>query len=56
MSIDPEFVRLVKRWIRPTTNSSSKNNAEQQRTTNPTASSTSGIKPIQLDDDEDDLR
>ncbi|UJR09053.1 hypothetical protein I4U23_013301 [Adineta vaga] len=54
MAIEPEFVRLIKRWIRPTTN-----NNEQQRattTTNPTPSSTGGTKPIQLDDDEDDLR
>jgi hypothetical protein len=51
MAIEPEFVRLMKRWIRPTTN-----NVNQQRTSNATASSTSGTKPIQLDDDEDDLR
>ncbi|CAF2938634.1 unnamed protein product [Rotaria sp. Silwood2] len=51
MAIEPEFVRLIKRWIRPTTN-----NVNQQRTANSTAPSTSGSKPIQLDDDEDDLR
>jgi hypothetical protein len=51
MAIEPEFVRLIKRWIRPTTN-----NADQQRTTTSTVPSTSGTKPIQLDDDEDDLR
>ncbi len=48
MAIEPEFIRLMKQWILPTTN-----NAEQQRMTN---SSTSGIKPMQLDDDEIDLR
>ncbi|CAF1292067.1 unnamed protein product [Rotaria sordida] len=51
MAIEPEFVRLIKRWIRPTTN-----NVNQQQTTKSTTSSTSGTKPIQLDDDEDDLR
>jgi hypothetical protein len=51
MAIEPEFVRLIKRWIRPTTN-----NTNQQKTANPTVPSTSGIKPIQLDDDENDLR
>ncbi len=50
MAIEPEFVRIIKRWIRPTTH-----NVDQQRTTNPTVPSTSGTKPIQLDD-EDDLR
>ncbi|CAF1399878.1 unnamed protein product [Rotaria magnacalcarata] len=56
MAIEPEFVRLMKRWIRPTTDTQSSNNAAQQRTTNSTAPSTSsGTKPIQLDDD-DDLR
>jgi hypothetical protein len=49
MAVDPEFVRIMKRWILPVT--------DQQRTTNPTAApTTSGIKPIQLDDDENDLR
>ena len=54
MAIEPEFVRLIKRWIRPTTN-----NPDQQRTTTTMTAaptSTSGTKPIQLDDDEDDLR
>ncbi|CAF1227779.1 unnamed protein product [Rotaria sordida] len=51
MAIEPEFVRLIKRWIRPTTN-----NVNQQQTTKSTTSSTSGTKPIQLDDDDDDLR
>jgi hypothetical protein len=47
MAIEPEFVRLIKRWIRPI-----KNKEEEQKTTN----STSGVKPMQLDDDENDLR
>jgi hypothetical protein len=51
MAIDGEFVRLIKRWIRPTTD-----NTNQPRTSNSTIPSTSGIKPIQLDDDENDLR
>ncbi|CAF0967710.1 unnamed protein product [Rotaria sp. Silwood1] len=53
MAIEPEFVRLIKRWIRPTTKTQTTNNINQQQ---PTTSSTSGIKPIQLDDDEDDIR
>ena len=51
MAIEPEFVRLMKRWVPPTAN-----NTDQQRTTTSTAPSTSGTKPIQLDDDEEDLR
>jgi hypothetical protein len=51
MAVEPEFVRLMKRWIRPITKAT-----EQQRTTNPTVPTTGGVKPIQLDDDEDDLR
>ncbi|CAF0749324.1 unnamed protein product [Adineta steineri] len=54
MAIEPEFVRLIKRWIRPTTTTA--NNVNQQTTTSSTVPSTSGTKPIQLDDDEDDLR
>jgi hypothetical protein len=45
MAIEPEFVRLMKRWIRSKTDTQST-----------TMSSSSGIKPLQLDDDEDDLR
>jgi len=56
MGIDPEFVRLIKRWILPTKNTQATNNTNQRQRANPTASSTSGVKPIQLDDDEDDLR
>jgi hypothetical protein len=51
MAIEPEFVRLMKRWIRPI-----KNKEEEQKTTNSVSSSTSGVKPMQLGDDEDDLR
>lgn len=48
MAIEPEFVRLIKRWVIPI---KSKEEEEQgQKTTN------SGVKPIQLDDDEDNLR
>jgi hypothetical protein len=49
MAVDPEFVRLIKRWIRPTSNK------EEQKQQQPQASSSS-VKPIQLDDEEDDLR
>lgn len=45
MAIEPEFVRLMKRWVRPT-----KSQEEMQAT-----ASSSSTKPIQLDD-EDDLR
>lgn len=56
MAIEPEFVRLMKRWIRPPNASKSSNNTYQQTTSNPAyPSGTSGVKPIQLDDD-DDLR
>ena len=51
MAIEPEFVRLIKRWIRPMINK-----YEQGQKSINTASLTSDIKPIQLDDDEDDLR
>ena len=47
MSIEPEFVRLIKRWIRPTSN---KEEQKQQPV------STSSVKPMQLDDEENDLR
>ena len=50
MAIEPEFVRLIKRWIQPM------KNKEDAQATNPASSSTSGVKPMQLDDDEDDLR
>ena len=49
MAIEPEFVRLIKRWIRPVT----EKNEQQQQTSQTSASS---VKPMQLDDDEDDLR
>ncbi|CAF0925371.1 unnamed protein product [Adineta ricciae] len=49
MAIEPEFVRLIKRWILPDTN---KEENQQSTTTN----TTSGVKPMQFDDDEDDLR
>ena len=51
MAVDPEFVRLIKRWVRPVTNKQ-----DEKTTTNPVSSSTSGVKPMQLDDDEDSLR
>ena len=47
MAIEPEFVRLMKRWVRPT------KSQEEMQATNTASSS---IKPIQLDDDENDLR
>ena len=54
MAIEPEFVRLIKqRWIRPMTKTSSTNNVEEKQMTVP---SPSRIKPMQLDDDEEDLR
>ena len=55
MAIEPEFVRLIKRWIRPV---NSTDGEQEQKANAPTAesSSTSAIKPMQLDDDEDDLR
>ncbi len=49
MAIEPEFVRLIKRWVRPKTDNKSTNNPT-------TASSSGGTKPFQLDNDEDDLR
>lgn len=52
MAIEPEFVRLMKRWILPVIDKKD----GQQNSMNSTSSSTSGIKPIQLDDDEIDLR
>ncbi|CAF0772746.1 unnamed protein product [Rotaria sp. Silwood1] len=52
MAIEPEFVRLIKRWIRPIANKDD----GQQKTINSASSSTSGVKPVQLDDDEIDLR
>jgi hypothetical protein len=48
MAIEPEFVRLMKRWIRSKTDTKSTNN--------PMTSSSGGMKPLQLDDDDDDLR
>jgi hypothetical protein len=48
MAVDPEFVRLMKRWIQPMV----KNSTDVVTTTTPTSSS----KPIQLADDEVDLR
>lgn len=53
MAIEPEFVRLIKRWILPDTN---KEEGQPQRTTNAASTSAPGVKPIQLDDEEDDLR
>jgi hypothetical protein len=49
MAIEPEFVRLIKRWILP-----EKSKEEEQQKT--VSSSTSGVKPMQLDDEENDLR
>ncbi|CAF4716820.1 unnamed protein product, partial [Rotaria magnacalcarata] len=48
MTVEPEFVRLMKRWIVPVTDKKD----EQQ---NVGSSSTSGVKPMQLDGDEVDL-
>jgi hypothetical protein len=50
MAIEPEFVRLIKRWVQPM-----KNKEDAQTTTNAVSSSTSAVKPMQFDDDEDDL-
>ena len=48
MAIEPEFVRLIKRWVRPTL-------TEEEQKKAAAGTSTSGVKPMQLDD-ADDLR
>jgi hypothetical protein len=48
MAIEPEFVRWIKRWVRPV------NSKEHQQ--DQTQASTYSGKPMQLDDDDNDLR
>ncbi|CAF1199481.1 unnamed protein product [Adineta steineri] len=48
MAIEPEFVRLIKRWVLP--DKKKEDEQQQQKTT------TSGVKPMQFDDEENDLR
>lgn len=57
MAIDPEFVRLMKKWVcKPKINRQSSGSVTSSRTSYSRAPSTGGFRPIQLDDDENDLR
>lgn len=57
MAVDPEFVRLMKPWIRkPKTSRQSSASVTSSQTSYSRTPSTSGIRPMQFDDDDDDLR